>query len=184
MRINEVTTAKKIGKFVLRNDGANKIKVEYLPQLDPAILIDESARVYIFVQDGEIKKIGGSIQRGGIKGTMSFYANAMQGSPGRPRFIIHLLIAEALEKGSKVDIFIIRSPKIEGEVSGLFGNQKMEIASFKEMEELCLSEYFGREKKYPDWNFQENKESYRLDLEEKYQEYHRLRVNRNKRNRT
>jgi len=180
MHINQVKTAKKIGRFILRQDGPNKIKVEYLPNLDPHILNDESARVYIFVQDGEIKKIGGSIQKGGIRGTLSFYANAMQGSPGRPRFIIHLLIAEALREGSEVDIYVIMSPRNMAEVSGLFSTKKIEIASYKEMEELCLSDYYNSEAKYPDWNFQEKGESYPRELEEIYQHYHENRIKGNK----
>jgi len=180
MHIDQVKTAKKIGRFVLRHHGPNKIKVEYLPNLNSHILNDESARVYIFVQDGQIKKIGGSSQKGGIRGTLSFYENAMQGSPGRPRFIIHLLIAQALMEESQVDIYVIKSPRNMGEVSGLFGTKKMEIASYKEMEELCLSDYYESERKYPDWNFQEKGEPYPIELEEIYQQYHEKRIERNK----
>jgi len=93
MNIKKVKTAIKIGDFVLRNDNTpNKINIEYLPNLGKDILEDDSARIYLIVVDGIIKKIGGSSSKGGIKATMSFYVNAMQGSPGRPRFIIHLLI--------------------------------------------------------------------------------------------
>ena len=62
------------------------------------ILNDDIARIYLFVVDRIIKKIGGSAGKGGIKSTMSFYVSSMTGSPGVPRFVIHLLIAEELEK--------------------------------------------------------------------------------------
>jgi hypothetical protein len=36
----------------------------------------------------------------------------------------------------------------------------------KEMENLCKKDYFDRSGKYPDWNFQENKEQWPLNLSE------------------
>ncbi len=178
MHIKEVKTAIKIGDFVLKNNHRNKIDLKYLPNLDNKILTDDSARIYLITQDEIIKKIGGSIQRGGIKGTVSFYIGAMTGSPGRPRFILHLLIEEALKNKSKVALYMITSPKTLAMVNGLFGARKMKIASFKEMEDLCKYDYFSREKKYPDWNFQENHQSYPSELEKKFMTYHRERLNK------
>ena len=102
----------------------------------------------------------------------------MTGSPGRPRFIVHLLIEEALKSGSGVCLYMITSPKTLAQVSGLFGIKKMKIASFKEMEDLCKSDYYSREKKYPDWNFQENHQPYPSELEKKFMAYHRKRLNK------
>jgi len=180
MHISEVKTAIKIGKFVLRDKGPNLIQVQYLPGLDN-LLNDDSGRVYIFVEDGIIKKIGGSQQAGGIKATLSFYENAQQGSPGRPRFILHHLIANSLREGHRVEIYMITSPKITATVKGLFSIRQMKIASFKEMENLCKKEYFDQENKYPDWNFQENRKDYPRELEEKYQRYHGKRIARRSR---
>ncbi|MEM4215173.1 MAG: hypothetical protein QW484_02310 [Candidatus Pacearchaeota archaeon] len=179
MNIKEVKTAIKVGDFVLRNDRTpNKININFLPNLGKNILEDDSARIYIIVVDGIIKKIGGSAGKGGIKATMSFYVNAMQGSPGRPRFIIHLLIEKELRKGSKVELYMIRSPKIKAKIPGLFGYKEVEIASFKEMEDLCKSDYYSKEGRYPDWNFQENNEPYPEDLERQFIAYHQKRLDR------
>jgi hypothetical protein len=112
-------------------------------------LSDDSARIYLITQNGIIKKIGGSIQKGGIKGTISFYIGAMTGSPGRPRFIVHLLIERALKSGSNVALYMITSPKTSARVSGLFRSKKMKIASYKEMENLCKSDYYSKEKNIP-----------------------------------
>lgn len=178
MHINEVKTAIKIGEFVLRRNHPNKIGIKYLPGVEESLLKDDRARVYLFVQDGIIKKIGGSSAKGGIKNTISFYVNAMQGSPGRPRFIIHLLIAQALEKGSKVEVYMITSPKTKAKVNGLFGSTELEIASYIEMEDICKREFYLKEGKYPDWNFKENNTPYPKDLEEEYLNYHDNRVRR------
>lgn len=172
MNIKDVKTAIKIGNFVLRKDNRNKIDFNYSPKLDKKVLSDDSART----QDGIIKKIGGSIQKGGIRGTISFYIGAMMGSPGRPRFIVHLLIERALKSGSNVALFMITSPKTLAKVNGLFGSKTMKIASYKEMEDLCKSDYYSKEKRYPDWNFQENHQPYPPDLERKFMAYHRKRL--------
>lgn len=178
MNIKDVKTAIKVGDFVLRQNHRNKIDIKYLPNIDNKTLTDDSARIYLIVQDGIIKKIGGSTQQGGIKGTMSFYVGAMTGSPGVPRFVIHLLIEEALLNNSKVELFMITSPRTLATVSGLFGHKKGEIASFKEMEDLCKSDYYSREEKYPDWNFQENHQPYPQELAKKHNEYHQARLSK------
>lgn len=176
MKITDVKTATKVGDFVLRRNNKNKIDVKYLSDISNNTLTDDSARVYLIVQDGIIKKIGGSASKGGIRATMIFYIYAMMGSPGVPRFVLHLLIEKALRSGSKVELFMITSPKTLAKVSGLFGYKKVKIASFKEMEDLCKSDYFRKEKRYPDWNFQENNDPYPSDLAKRHNIYHQKRL--------
>jgi hypothetical protein len=178
MQIKDVKTAIKIGDFILRKNNRNKIDIKYSSNVDKKILTDNSARIYLIVQDGIIKKIGGSTSKGGIKATMIFYVSAMTGSPGVPRFVIHLLIEKALRKGSKVELFMITSPRTLATVNGLFGSKKVEIASFKEMEDLCKSDYYSKEKKYPDWNFQENHKPYPPNLARRHNLYHQKRLNK------
>ena len=180
MNITEVKTAIKVGDFVLKHNHKNKIDINYLSTIDKKILADDSARIYLFVQDGIIKKIGGSTQKGGIKKTMVFYTSAMTGSPGVPRFVIHLLLEEALKIGSKIELYMITSPKVMATINGLFGSKRVKIASFKEMENFCKSDYYSREKRYPDWNFQENHEPYPPRLAKKHNLYHKKRLNKKK----
>ena len=180
MNISSVKTATKIGDFVLKKNHRNKIDIKYLPDISKEKLIDSAARVYIFVQDGIIKKIGGSASKKGIKATMNFYVSAMTGSPGVPRFVVHLLIEKALKQHSRVELFMITSPRTLAEVNGLFGSKIVEIASFKEMENFCKSDYYSVEKRYPDWNFQENHESYPPILSKKHNLYHQNRLKNKK----
>ena len=86
---------------------------------------------------------------------------------------------EALKKSSKVELYMITSPKTLAKISGLFGYKKVVIASFKEMENFCKSDYFSKEGRYPDWNFQENREAYPAELARKHNLYHQRRLNRN-----
>jgi len=156
MDIKEVKTAKKVGKFELKNKKqevwGNNYIIKFTPELHENYTNnkhyitkkeyeDDIPRVYLIVVNNTIKKIGGSSGRGGIKTTISFYENAAQGSPGPVRFIIHQLIGKELEKNHNVEIYMITSPKVEAEVSGLFKKFKTEIASFKEMEDRCKLDY-------------------------------------------
>jgi hypothetical protein len=181
MHINQVRTAKKFGNFVLKQNHRNKIDINYLPDIPRQVLYNEIPRIYLFVVDGIIKKIGGSSGKGGIKATMNFYVSSMTGSPGVPRFILHLLIAEALKKGSEVELYVIASPKVLATINGLFGSKQVEIASFKEMEDFCKSDYYSVEHKYPDWNFQENHQPYPKRLARLHVLYHQKRLKRKKR---
>lgn len=175
MNIKDVKTAIKVGDFVLIEHPRNKIGIEYLPSVSSETITDDSARIYLIVQDGIIKKIGGSSSKGGIKATMSFYISAMTGSPGRPRFIGHLLIYDALIE-SRVELYMITSPKVLATVNGLFGSKQVEIASYQEMENFCKSDYYSTEGKYPDWNFQENHTPYPRELEDQFMLYHQNRL--------
>jgi hypothetical protein len=178
MHINKVKTAIKVGEFVLYPEHPrNKIRTIFNTQIDQKILTNEAGRVYLFVIDGIIKKIGGSSGMGGIKSTLSFYTGSMTGSPGKPRFILHLLIRDELKKGRKVEIFMIMSNKAIAPVSGLFDSKEMEIASFKEMEDRCRKDYFLSEQSFPEWNFKENNKSYpdKYAMEQVRYHEHRLR---------
>ncbi|MBU2562132.1 MAG: hypothetical protein KKF68_00525 [Nanoarchaeota archaeon] len=180
MNINKVKTAIKIGDFELKQNHRNKIDIKYLQNISKETLKDESARIYLFTVDGIIKKIGGSASKGGIKSTISLYITSQTGSPGVPRFALHLLLFEALKKGSKVELYMITSPKTLATINGLFGSKQVKIASFKEMENFCKLDYFSVEHKYPDWNFQENHESYPTELAKLHNLYHQDRLKNKK----
>ena len=176
MNIKKVKTAKKVGKFILRTDNhRNLIGFEYEKNIKP-ILDNEDGRVYLFTSNGEIKKIGGSTSVGGIKSTLNPYLSSMTGSPGAPRFVIHLLIRDLLKTGKNVECYIITSPKIIASVSGLFGIKNMEIVSFTEMERECKTDYKKTEGRYPDWNFKENSDPYPSKYAKMHNEYHKNRL--------
>lgn len=175
MNIDQVKNSIYIGRFFLRNDNSpNFIGIKY--EADESILKNEDGRVYLLCSDGIIKKIGGSQSKGGIKATMSFYVNSMQGSPGKPRFILHLLIRDELMKGRVFTLHMITSPKVFSEINGLYSKIKIPIAAFKEMEDLCKKDYFQLMKRYPDWNFQENNKDYPANYSMEHVRYHENRI--------
>jgi hypothetical protein len=177
MNISQVKNSNFIGTFFLRSDNSpNFISIEYSAEKE--LLGLEDGRVYLICSDGEIMKIGGSQSKGGIKATMSFYVNSMQGSPGKPRFIIHLLIRDELLKGRIVTLHMITSPKVVSIVNGLYSSRNIEVAAFKEMEDLCKSDYFKIEQCYPAWNFQENNVDYPKSYSLEHVKYHNNRLNK------
>jgi hypothetical protein len=180
MKINKVKTAIKIGDFQLNKiESANHITVKYNEKIEKCILKCNLGRVYLFTCNENIIKIGGSSSKGGIKTTLSFYTTSMTGSPGKARFIIHLLIRDELLKGNKCEIFMITSPLAISYVSGLFKQKKMKIAAFKEMEDFCKEDYYKLENKYPVWNFQENNDPYPQRYSIEHVKYHEKRLKKN-----
>lgn len=177
MNIKDVKTAFKVADVVLdKEHGTNYIKIDFLSEiidekgkkLERSILKDNTGRVYIFVVDGVIKKIGGSQSRGGIRATLSFYQSAMQGRPGLNRYGIHLLIKEALENGKSVEIYIIISQNVEAPVKGLFSEEKMKVNAFKEMENKCKEDYKSVEGAFPEWNYQERGVPWAKEIQESH----------------
>lgn len=177
MEIHNVKTALKVGTFNISDRPPNLIQIKW--QAEASILKDERPRVYLFTSNQIIKKIGGSAAKGGIKSTMGPYLTALQGSPGAVRFVIHHLIHRELVSGKKVELYLINSPRVKAIVNGLFSSYEVEIAGFKEMENMCIEDYFNVEQRYPDWNYQENDEAYPLELGRAHNSFQQQRLGKN-----
>jgi hypothetical protein len=166
MNISSVSTAIKVGQFNLNNNGNKaRLRVEW-KNLGNDVLKDNAGRVYLLCVNGVIKKIGGSVSKGGIKSTMSFYESANCGRPSIRSFGIQQLIFEDLCLNRNVDIYMIRCKQIEAPVKGLFDYEYMNISAFKEMEEKCLRDYVSMENQYPDWNYQESGKPWEHHIQE------------------
>jgi type I restriction-modification system DNA methylase subunit len=77
------------------------------------------------------------------------------------------LIYEELMNGKEVEIYMIRSKKVMASIKGLFGETlKLVSVDFKAMENICKQDYKNIYGKYPEWNFQENKNQWPLNLSE------------------
>lgn len=168
MKIQNITTAIKIGEFVL-NTGPSKarLRVQY-ENLPKQVLTDSAGRVYVLCVDDEVMKIGGSVSKKGIKNTMSLYASANTGRPSIRSFGVNQLIAERLSEGKQVSIHMITSEKVVAPVNGLFASENLKISAFKEMEDKCVSDFFAIEGKFPQWNYQEAGKSWEKYIQEEH----------------
>jgi hypothetical protein len=173
MDIRKVKTAFKVANAVLdKEHKKRRIKFIFLDEifnennkkLNNSILKNEAGRIYLIVSDSKIMKIGGSECKGGIKATMSFYQGGMQGGPSIRTYGIHILIKEELEKGKKIEIYMISSTKAKMKVKGLFGEEEMQVSAFRDMERKCKKDYVAVEGELPPWNFQERGEIWRQDI--------------------
>lgn len=173
MNIKNVKTAFKVANVILdREHKVRRIKFVFLNKLfnehkkpiDSKILKDESGRIYLIVSGGKIMKIGGSECKGGIKTTMSFYQGGMQGGPSIRTYGVHILIKEELQKGKRLEIYMISSSKTKMKVKGLFNEEEMEVSAFRDMERKCKKDYISVEGELPPWNFQERGEVWRKDI--------------------
>ena len=166
MNISNVSTALKVGKVVLNTSKSkSNLKVEW-EDLPASTLKSNAGRVYLLVVDGLIKKIGGSVGKGGIKTTMSFYVSGNTGRPSIRSFGINTLIHEALGDGKDVEVYIIQSEQVLAPVKGLFGTERSLVSAFKEMEDKCLSDYVTFTGSYPDWNYQEQAKPWERYIQE------------------
>ena len=168
MNIKSITTAIKVGEFVV-NTGTSKarLRVQY-ENLSKQILNNNAGRVYILCVDEEVKKIGGSASKWGIKSTMSFYASANTGRPSIRSFGINQLVWECLCEGKGVSIHMITSEQVVAPVKGLFGSENINISAFKEMEEKCIVDYVSNENKFPEWNYQEAGKAWEQYIQEEH----------------
>ena len=167
MNIKQVTTAHKVAEFTY-NTGRGKAPLALNWFVDKSIQKDTSGRVYLLVVDGIIKKIGGSADKGGIKGTMNAYAGGAAKTKGRPsqtRHSICLLIKQALDYGSQVDVYLIPSQRVRADVTGLFDTSPGLVAPFKEMEDKCVADYVRVEGAHPEWNFKEAGNAFSAELQ-------------------
>lgn len=184
MNITQVKTAFKVADVDLDKEHLKRrIKFKFLSEIfdenkkkmDINILKDEAGRIYLIVSNGKIMKIGGSECKGGIKTTMSFYQGGMQGGPSIRTFGIHVLIKEELEKGNKVEIYMISSTKARMDVKGLFSEEEMEVSAFRDMERKCKQDFISVEGQLPPWNFQERGEVWRQDILLAHSDHNRTR---------
>ena len=134
--------------------------------------ISDFGRVYFFTIETSIYKIGGSASKGGIKNTIDSYLNGNRGQPGESRFIGNALIADEVKKKKKVEVYMILCPETYVRINGLTTKGLIvAVNPFKEIESLCMNDFYSNEKKYPKWNFKENGESYPIQLKKKYSQY-------------
>lgn len=181
MLIKDVKTAFKIAD-VEYVEKATKLTFNYLKnlvdekgkKLEQSILSENIARVYLIVVDGVIKKIGGSQDKGGIKGTLNIYRDGgVNGRPSIRSFGIWYFLYSSILKGSKIEFYMIYQENFEKEIKGLFGIHKVHNAyiSYKLIEECCLDDYKSKENgNYPDWNVQEQGKDYPDEIKNKHAE--------------
>ena len=142
------------------------IRFDYSICQDKKLINKEGGRVYLICVNDEIYKIGYSIGKNGIKGTLSFYEGAMGGKPSIRSFGIHKLINKELKKNKKVCIYVKYSNSKKQTIYGLNREHHIQVSPAKEFENVCKKDYYEFENgRYPKWNFQENGKQWPKDIQ-------------------
>ena len=116
---------------------------------------------YMVVVDGEVKKIGQTSGKGGIKDCMDLYGGAGTDDPSISRFGVISLIREEIEKGSKVEIYFQYEEPKKMSFNGATGSvTTMVPISAKVIEEDCNDYHKKTTGLLPEWCFQENGQSW------------------------
>lgn len=181
MKISEVKTAFKIadveyikGKTKLQFNYLKTLKDENGVVLDSKILTQNVARVYLIVVNGEIKKIGGSQDKGGIKGTLNIYKDGgVNGRPSIRSFGVWYFLYHTILTGAKIEFYMIYQENFEKDIKGLFGFHRVKNVSisYKFIEECCVADYLEKESgKFPDWNVQEQGADWPLEIKTEHAE--------------
>jgi hypothetical protein len=161
----------KIGDIV-KNIGASKASLMMIPCVGNEILKNKTGRVYLIVVNKEIKKIGASNAKTGIKGTISSYLSGNTGRPSIRSFGIQKLMLNEIERGNSIEIYCIFSKEMKVKISGLFEEKIRNVnISAIDIEDFCKNDFYEINGKYPDWNFQENGKSWPLEIQKSHSEY-------------
>lgn len=160
MNINELTNPIKVCDLSLNeNDNDRALwNITWNRDVNNTILSQKNGRCYYIVVNSEIFKIGYSDCDGGIKSTIGSYRSS--GNSGRPSdrtHGIHVLIAEQLLLGNKVEIYFHYNPLInvnltlmDGSVVSIENSISGKILELKNMEI-----YKNKHNDFPVWNLQE-----------------------------
>jgi hypothetical protein len=116
---------------------------------------NKNNRVYVIISNDEVKKIGSSSSRYGIKDTLRHYENPGNNGSIRSKGV-HDKILNELKQNKKVKFYCkYNESKIE-KVNGIYSNEEQEVCSnIINMEKLCLKDYYKIYNNYPEWNMKE-----------------------------
>lgn len=159
MKITEIVNKIKACDIVLNSNQSDRRLWDTIwSNCGNEILNQNNGRCYFIVVNDEIYKIGYSDCQGGIKSTIDTYKSS--GNSGRPSdrtHGIHVLIAEELLKGNKVEVYFSYNPIIEFEITLMDGSKKIvsQSLSGKILETENMNIYLSKEHKHPIWNLQE-----------------------------
>jgi hypothetical protein len=88
MKITELQNLYRAGAIVRRAGHAQKLDIQLDAAMTRELFRQEVGRVYFIVVNGEIKKIGGSQAKDGLKGTLGAYFSGF--AKGMSLSLIHI----------------------------------------------------------------------------------------------
>jgi hypothetical protein len=171
MDINKLENPIKVCDLVINDIDTDRSlwNINWSNNISDEILKQKNGRCYYIVVNDNIYKIGYSDCVGGIKSTITSYRSS--GNSGRPSdrtHGIHILIAEQLILGNKVEIYFNFNPLINVDITLMDGTIISESLSIsgKILELKNIEIYKNTENEYPIWNLQESGKSWPIHIQE------------------
>ena len=192
MNISEVSNAFKVGDFKINNQflkqrsykkipkqpllQTNLIEIEFT--IEKTIKEKKNCHVYFFCVNGIIHKIGGSNMS--VEDNLDYYVNqAITGGFSPSRFNCHMLIYGSLKNNKEVSVHAITYDNINAVVKELNGRREHSLGlNSEELERICKNIYKNSQNKYPDWNLQEDGDTYSDDVLALMNSYREFRKNK------
>lgn len=141
MKVSEIPGLFKVADVIPHNEWNRMVKFDFC--VGTEIQKSPRARLYVLASDKEVIKIGGSADKGGIKGTLKWYQDGFAGNPddkGRTLGVPTALLAE-IQAGREVEVYMIFAPTFTFEVPGIVANAEMEVSGYKQMETLWVEQF-------------------------------------------
>lgn len=157
MNINQIRTMTKIGQIVKKSQTEKGLMLVPDNKITKEQLRDVRGRVYAIVVDGEIKKIGGSQDKGGIQGTIGWYLNGFNKGNSERTYCTWHYFTKAINAGKKVEIYAVWAPMVEVEIPTMTGSITKQIpVDYHSIESAFAKQYFEIEQQHPELNMQES----------------------------
>lgn len=156
MKITHITTMKRVGEITTQ---PNEKKLAFVadPNITREELRDIRGRVYAIVVDGEIEKIGGSQDKGGIQGTVGWYLNGWAKGNSERTYCTWNFFTKNCHAGKRVEVYAVWAPMVTVTIPTMTGSvQKTMPVDFHTIEKAFNDEYFEFEGRHPTLNMQES----------------------------
>ena len=156
MNISYITSMTRVGSIETQQ-GQQKLAFIPDPGVDREQLRDIRGRVYAIVVDGEIEKIGGSQDAGGIRGTIGWYLNGWAKGNSERTYCTWNFFTKNCNAGKKVEVYAVWAPMVTVSIPTMTGTiQKTMPVDFHTIEKAFNDEYYKIEGKHPTLNMQES----------------------------
>tara|TARA_B000000565_G_C23640876_1_gene322709 strand:+ start:52 stop:702 length:651 start_codon:yes stop_codon:yes gene_type:complete len=188
MKISEVTNAFEVGKFAINAEFLKSKKYKKKPKkillqsnlinleftIGTEIFSKKNSHVYFFCVNDKIVKIGAS--ESSIKDNMNYYVQrAIVGGFSPTRFMCHMLIYANLKLQNEIKIHAITYKNVDVRIKDLDSISQQNVGlSSKDLEQICIKQYYDKYNEYPEWNLQEQSKGYPeeiLELINSYREF-------------
>tara|TARA_B100000575_G_C22867163_1_gene506326 strand:+ start:47 stop:697 length:651 start_codon:yes stop_codon:yes gene_type:complete len=188
MKISEVTNAFEVGKFTINAEFLKSKKYKKKPKkillqsnlinleftIGTEISSKKNSHVYFFCVNDKIVKIGAS--ESSIKDNMNYYVQrAIAGGFSPTRFMCHMLIYAHLKSQNEIKIHAITYKNVDVRIKDLDSISQQNVGlSSKDLEQICIKQYYDKYNEYPEWNLQEQSKGYPeeiLELINSYREF-------------